>query len=183
MRGTYHQRFKSFQRRFWEKVEKQKRVTSPHVSTPCWMWKSSTKGDRGSLWVNGKSQSAPRISYMIRYGKFNPRLGVLHKCDTPMCVNPSHLFLGTPKDNAVDRSKKGRTYIARGDQHWSHKNPEKVLRGERVWKAKLTIKQVLKIRKSYKPNIVTMKMLAKQNKVSIPTIKAIVYRVNWRLAA
>lgn len=35
-------------------------------------------------------------------------LYVLHHCDTPLCVNPAHLFTGTAKDNAQDAKNKGR---------------------------------------------------------------------------
>lgn len=34
---------------------------------------------------------------------------ICHECDTPSCVNPDHLFLGTPTDNAQDRKMKCRS--------------------------------------------------------------------------
>lgn len=47
------------------------------------------------------------ISWFLKYGVW-PTKYVLHKCDNPKCVKPSHLFLGTAKDNAEDCISKGR---------------------------------------------------------------------------
>ena len=35
---------------------------------------------------------------------------VLHRCDNGICVKPSHLFVGTQKDNVKDMYSKGRFY-------------------------------------------------------------------------
>lgn len=51
---------------------------------------------------------AHRESYRQAYGDFPAHLHVLHKCDTPACVRPDHLFLGTPLDNMRDKISKGR---------------------------------------------------------------------------
>ena len=52
---------------------------------------------------------------------------VLHKCDNPKCVNPSHLKLGTPKDNTLDMLDKGRHWARCGtQQHESKINNEDV---------------------------------------------------------
>jgi hypothetical protein len=67
------------------------------------------------------------------FGEIPEGLGVLHKCDTPMCINPEHLFLGTNKDNSDDKIRKGR-----------HKFPPRHP-GESCPTAKLTQDQVLKI--------------------------------------
>jgi hypothetical protein len=46
--------------------------------------------------------------WLVRRVRRMNRIFVLHRCDTPACVNPDHLFLGTAKDNALDREAKGR---------------------------------------------------------------------------
>ena len=57
--------------------------------------------------------AAPRLSYMAFVGEIPQGLCVLHRCDNRLCIEPSHLFLGTHKDNAVDRNRKNRQ--ARGE--------------------------------------------------------------------
>lgn len=51
---------------------------------------------------------AHRLSYELANGEIKDGRMVLHKCDVPACINPDHLFLGTAKDNALDRKRKGR---------------------------------------------------------------------------
>lgn len=90
------------QERFENKISK-----SQHYG--CWMWTAhlSNRG-YGQFWVEGKFQLAHRMSYRIYVGEIPSKMCVLHKCDTPACVNPDHLFLGTHKDNMDDRDAKGR---------------------------------------------------------------------------
>jgi hypothetical protein len=52
--------------------------------------------------------AAHRLAFEVYKGRIPPGLCVLHKCDTPACCNPDHLFLGTQKDNSVDMANKGR---------------------------------------------------------------------------
>jgi len=58
----------------------------------------------GTRWVR-----AHRFSYERAYGLVPSSLYVLHKCDTPACVNPEHLFVGTQADNMQDKIAKGRS--------------------------------------------------------------------------
>lgn len=81
----------------------------PEPNTGCWLWNRCLGKDNYGLSVhNKKTIGAHRLSYIAFKGKIINNLYVLHKCDTPSCVNPEHLFLGTAKDNAIDASKKGK---------------------------------------------------------------------------
>lgn len=75
----------------------------------CWLW-IRTKDGRGygSIKWEGKRIAAHRASWEIHVGPIPKWALVCHTCDVPTCVNPDHLWLGTPNDNMVDMIKKGR---------------------------------------------------------------------------
>lgn len=79
--------------------------------TGCWLW-TSKKGvplnTYGSIRVDTVPMPAHRFSYDHFNGAIPDGMLVCHKCDTPPCVNPDHLFLGSYRDNAIDKVKKGR---------------------------------------------------------------------------
>jgi hypothetical protein len=75
----------------------------------CRLWKGCKPGEYGKFPEGPKGhQRAHRYSYLIHHGPVPDGLLVCHKCDTPACVAPDHLFAGTAGDNAKDRSAKQR---------------------------------------------------------------------------
>jgi hypothetical protein len=90
--------------RFWGKVQK----------TPgCWFWRASTVRGYGQFTQRSPGSAtthvpAHRLAWTLTYGPIPDNLSVLHRCDTPLCVRPDHLFLGTQADNLHDARAKGR---------------------------------------------------------------------------
>ena len=62
----------------------------------------------GRITQNGKRARAHRVAFELFVGPIPSGMHVLHRCDNPPCVNPSHLFIGTHLDNMRDMEAKGR---------------------------------------------------------------------------
>jgi hypothetical protein len=92
-----------FEFRFWSKVL---------IGDGCWIWTASLDGKGyGQYWRGDRKVIASRHAYEIWCGPLSSGVQVLHRCDTPACVRPDHLFEGSQRDNAQDCVEKGRHYL------------------------------------------------------------------------
>lgn len=116
-RSPDQRRGRSLAERFWEKVNKNGPVPErcPELG-PCWLWTAGTNAKGyGSIGTHRAASGrmatglAHRVAWELVNGPIPEGDDVLHRCDTPPCVNPAHHFLGTPADNAADRTAKGRS--------------------------------------------------------------------------
>lgn len=148
----------NFRSRFWSNVEKTD-------EQQCWHWlRHKNKLGYGVVGVGRKTALAHRVAYELVRGKIPNGMLVCHRCDNPSCVNPSHLFLGTDKDNMADCISKGR----RASCRW-----------ESNGRARLTRIQVAEIKSRYK-NGETILELATQYPVGKSQIYNIVSGSQWR---
>ncbi|GAA0212632.1 HNH endonuclease [Brevundimonas nasdae] len=79
--------------------------SEPELNTGCLLWSGPTFRNG---YGRAKGGLAHRASWVASHGPIAPGLHVLHRCDTPACVNVGHLSLGTHRDNMRDMTRKGR---------------------------------------------------------------------------
>ncbi len=120
----------------------------------------------GVFMINQVANSSHRLVYKLTHKPIiPPNMQVCHICDNPRCCNPSHLFLGTPKDNMVDKINKGRANYVCGENHPN---------------SKLTLCQVEEIRLLYKTGNYFHKDLGKIYNVSRKNIGDIINHKRWK---
>lgn len=142
---------------------KQKFLSKVEKTENCWIWKSTINSDGYGFFYHGKKvYRAHRFSYEF-FNKIEIPKGmcVCHTCDIPLCVNPSHLWLGTKAENNRDKALKGRAPKLLGVKNGS---------------TKLSLQDVEDIRKSIGQDL---EHLAKKFNVSVSHIKKILRREYW----
>lgn len=82
-------------------------INFPTDKKLCWLWSGSVGQDGYGKFLRD-SVRPHRFSYELFRGKIPPGMSICHACDTPLCVNPDHLWAGTVQQNMADRNKKGR---------------------------------------------------------------------------
>jgi hypothetical protein len=147
--------------RFFEKV-------IPVPEAGCWLWSAATnKAGYGLFSVyRDSTRLAHRVSWGFHRGEIPQGMSVCHKCDTPCCVNPDHLFLGTAADNSADKIRKNR-----------HNTTDRV-RGADHYSARLTESQAVEIFLSSD----SKRAAARKYGISSVAVMHIRHRRNWREA-
>lgn len=146
--------YKSFQMRLQEKI-------SPEPNSGCWLWTGAlNKGGYAHSYVGAKCHLMHRVSFELHRGAIPDGMLVCHRCDTRSCVNPGHLFIGTPADNTTDCVNKGRQS-----------------KGASRWNAKLTAEQVQEIRRL--DASMTRTAIAKKFRISRPVVQKVCDRKSW----
>ena len=86
------------------------RGSQPVPFCGCWIWLGSLRNryGYGGINIQGSVMLAHRVAYAAANGPIPAKAVVMHTCDTPLCVNPEHLKLGTVSNNMRDMYDKGR---------------------------------------------------------------------------
>lgn len=143
---------------FWAKV---------NLLGSCWEWTgATTEWGYGKLGYRGHDFTAHRCSYEYAFGRLPDGMWVLHKCDNPPCINPSHLFLGAAKDNTADMYAKGRA-------------PRIGAKGATNRHARLTDDEALQIRLDFAAGA-RPKDLADQYGIGSSVVNRVIRGVAWR---
>lgn len=150
----------SLEERFWPKVDKR---------GECWLWTGAVTNGYGVMSLKfgrGFTQiGAHRISYYLEHGSIPLGMDILHKCDTPLCVRPSHLFAGDATANALDAMSKNRL-----------KFPVGIANG----RSKLTPHQIRIIRRLVHSRESSTKEIARRFGIHSATVRQICKRETWK---
>lgn len=129
--------------------------------TGCIVWMGAKTNGYAVINFQGLNHRVHRLVAQAKFGELGKKV-VCHKCDRPSCINPSHLFLGTQKENIQDCISKGR---------WADRSGE-------INHAKLQPSSVREIRLRYE-NGEKRTALAKEFAVGLSTVRDLINRKTW----
>lgn len=131
----------------------------------CWEWQGmiNNKNGYGYMYYKGRTQQVHRLSYAYyNQGADMEGKDVRHTCDNRRCMNPSHLLLGSRKENMADAIERDR-----------------LLRGEDRWNSKLTRQQVLEIKQLLANGKLTQQEIADKYGVTRSCVSKIKRGLTW----
>jgi predicted XRE-type DNA-binding protein len=176
--------------RFWSHVE----IRGPNE---CWPWIGWIKRGRSGgygLWTPTEDAGnfrTHRVAYYLAHGIDPGDDLICHRCDNRPCCNEQHLFAGTHRDNYEDGVHKGRVHLAdpevqalrvaaSGDAHYSHRTPERLVRGEAHGNSNLTeaiVREIWRLR--YQEGL-QQKRIAANLGISCANVCLVVNAKAWR---
>jgi HNH endonuclease len=118
-----------FEKRFWERTTRRPPLPGQAIGCLCWTGTIRKRDGYGQVgWGRNNLLKPHRVAFEFTRGVvLTSNEHVLHSCDNPPCVEPSHLRIGTHRDNMADMAKRGRHHKLRGDSApWSKLNSEAV---------------------------------------------------------
>lgn len=128
-----------------------------------WLWTGTQDGKGyGLVWDGSHNQYAHVVAWEREHGESAAGRVVRHDCDTPLCVRPRCLLIGTHADNVADKVKRGRQ--CRGGEHGL---------------SKLTEEDVRAIRHAWESRGISQYRLAKQYGLNQSNVSMIVNRKTW----
>ncbi len=153
------------QEKFWKKVD------TSSGQDACWIWRGALgSGGYGQVHFKhpeyklkkGTKWKTHRLAFLFTHGTLFE--SICHKCDTPACCNPAHLWGGTHAENMRDRDEKGR---------------HKPLRGEENGSSRFTEKDILAIRRKFEEGM-TQTAIANEFGVKPGHIHLVIRKKIWR---
>lgn len=155
--------------RLWERVDR---------SGDCWLWPGATnRAGYGILGIGPGKRKRPvlahRMAYALAVGPLPARAYVLHSCDTPACLRPTHLSIGSHAKNMDQKMERKRQAVLRGED-----NPRAVLTEDVVQEIRTTYAQL-----RYGQKAAFKEQMAERYGVTTYAIRAVVNRESWFLSA
>ncbi len=132
-------------------------------SAGCILWSGDTGGAYGRVKFRNRKWFAHRLVWELSHGPIEGKLQVCHRCDTPLCCNPDHLFLGTAAENIRDSMNKKRRAI-----------------GERHGNAKLVAEEVVQIKQLIAMKTLLIKEISFLLGISQSQLRRIQHGEHWK---